>query len=256
MFKVKFEQEHGQTDGRKCPKYLWWWWRSWYYVTGSRRQELEAAELSWITPAVIGLLRQVIYELIPSWTFRIAHLKTRWHHWRHKRSHVPFFRCLFDRLPVRISISNLYHQTLRKRRPDQSLWFWSAVSWMKSSFGTTWVINEPSVYQWGKDWQRFPCFPEHLLHNQEKVWPLYLRNAACSRSIHCLCILPSRCLKVHILERTKTSPRHGEMRSRRHLGFPPTWQAPSEARLGNRCLSHSGTAQIEGTSLKRKEKAE
>ena len=35
--------------------------------------------------------------------------------WRHKSSHVPVFRRLFDRLPVRISTSDLYHQILRKK---------------------------------------------------------------------------------------------------------------------------------------------
>ena len=35
--------------------------------------------------------------------------------WRHKCSHVPVFRRLFDRLPVRISISDLHHRILRKK---------------------------------------------------------------------------------------------------------------------------------------------
>ena len=35
--------------------------------------------------------------------------------WRHKRSHVPVFRRLFDRLPVRISTSDLHHRILRKK---------------------------------------------------------------------------------------------------------------------------------------------
>ena len=34
--------------------------------------------------------------------------------WRHKSSHVPVFRRLFDRLPVRISTSDLHHRILRK----------------------------------------------------------------------------------------------------------------------------------------------
>ena len=35
--------------------------------------------------------------------------------WRHKCSHVPVFRRLFDRLPVRISTSDLHHRILRKK---------------------------------------------------------------------------------------------------------------------------------------------
>ena len=35
--------------------------------------------------------------------------------WRHKSSHVPVFRRLFDRLPVRISTSDLHHRILRKK---------------------------------------------------------------------------------------------------------------------------------------------
>ena len=35
--------------------------------------------------------------------------------WRHKSSHVPVFRRLFDRLPVRISTSDLHHLILRKK---------------------------------------------------------------------------------------------------------------------------------------------
>ena len=35
--------------------------------------------------------------------------------WRHKSSHVPVFRRLFGRLPVRISTSDLHHRILRKK---------------------------------------------------------------------------------------------------------------------------------------------
>ena len=35
--------------------------------------------------------------------------------WRHKSSHVPVFRRLFDRLPVRISTSDLHHRIQRKK---------------------------------------------------------------------------------------------------------------------------------------------
>ena len=35
--------------------------------------------------------------------------------WRHKCSHVPVFRRLFDRLPVRLSTSDLHHRILQKK---------------------------------------------------------------------------------------------------------------------------------------------
>ena len=48
--------------------------------------------------------------------------------WPHKCSHVPVFRRLFDRLPVRISTSDLHHRILRKKLYHiMSLWSWSAV---------------------------------------------------------------------------------------------------------------------------------
>ena len=57
-----------------------------------------------------------------------------WHQWlmpAARRRHPRFFGhfdCLFDRLPVRISTSDLYHWILRKKNLSyQSLWFWSAV---------------------------------------------------------------------------------------------------------------------------------
>ena len=42
----------------------------------------------------------------------------RWHHWRHKRSHVPFFRRLFDHLPVQISTSDLHQKFYQIRAYD------------------------------------------------------------------------------------------------------------------------------------------
>ena len=43
-------------------------------------------------------------------------MKARWHHWHHKRSHVPFFFCcLFDHLPVWISTLDLHHRTQRTK---------------------------------------------------------------------------------------------------------------------------------------------
>ena len=41
-------------------------------------------------------------------------MKATWHHWRHKRSHMPFFYCLFDRLAVRILTLDHHHQILQK----------------------------------------------------------------------------------------------------------------------------------------------
>ena len=53
-----------------------------------------------------------------SWIFQIARVtlhdcEVAPRH--HKCPHVPFFRCLFDRLPIRISTSDLHHQILRKK---------------------------------------------------------------------------------------------------------------------------------------------
>ena len=68
----------------------------------------------------IRLSRQVVYEVIPAnhehfeslaWPCMIV----RWHHWRYKHSYVPFFRSLFDRLPVRFSTSDLHHRIPLKR---------------------------------------------------------------------------------------------------------------------------------------------
>ena len=94
----------------------------WHWCQGSK---IRASELSWTWPDVIGLLRQVAYELIPAdqehfkslaWHCMIA----RWHHWRHKRSHVPSFRRLFNRLPNRISTVDLHHWILRKKKTIRS----------------------------------------------------------------------------------------------------------------------------------------
>ena len=78
---------------------------------------------------VIGLLEQVAFEVIPAdhehfETLAWPCMKARWHHWRHKRSHMPFFRWLFNRLPFEFQ-----HRTFtialgfyRKNLSDQSLW--------------------------------------------------------------------------------------------------------------------------------------
>ena len=79
-------------------------------------------EFDW--PYYIGLLRQVAYKLIP-----VCHedlelltwpcMKARWHRWHHNRSHVPFFRRLFDGLSGRLSIPDLHHWIQRKKKTDQ-----------------------------------------------------------------------------------------------------------------------------------------
>ena len=104
----------------KMAKNVGWRRRGRYYVTGARQQEFsEAAEWSWIRPDIMGLLQQVANELIPAdhehfeslvWPCMTA----RWHHWRHKHSYVPFFRCLIDCLPVRSLTSGLHHKILWK----------------------------------------------------------------------------------------------------------------------------------------------
>ena len=142
MVNVRGKNSNVKTDkqtGRKWPKNVGWRRRGRYYITGARHQEFEAAEWSWIQPDLIGLLRQVAYELILADHEHIESLawpcmKARWHHWRHKHSHVPFFYCPFDRLPVRISTPDLHHRILRKKnRSDQSLRFWSAVFlWLRN----------------------------------------------------------------------------------------------------------------------------
>ena len=136
MAKVRGQNSNMNTvkqTAKNGQKNLGWRRRGRYYVTGARRQEFEAVELSWVRPGVIGLLRQVAYELISAnhehfesfeWPCMIA----GWHHWHHKRLHVPFFRRLFDCVPVQISTLDLHHWILRKKNlSDQSLWFWSAV---------------------------------------------------------------------------------------------------------------------------------
>ena len=121
MVKVRNQSSNRNTVKQtpwKWPKNLGWPRRGRHYITGAGRQEFEAPERSWIRPSVIGSERQIIYvfpadhehfELL-AWPCMIA----RWHHWRHKRSHVSFFRCQFDRHPIRILTSDLHHRILRK----------------------------------------------------------------------------------------------------------------------------------------------
>ena len=100
-------------------------------------------------------ITEVAYESTPAdhehfdslaWPCMIA----RWRHRRHKHSHVPFFCCLFGRLPVWISTLNLrIHQRVlgRKNLSDQrlriqSLWFWSAVFLqLFSTSASSWRCN-------------------------------------------------------------------------------------------------------------------
>ena len=128
-----FEQEHGQTDGQKWPKNLRWRRHGRYYVTGARRKNSRLRNGLEYWPDIIDLQQQVIYELIPAedehfesltWPCMIA----RWHHWQHKRSHVPVFSpsarpssCLNFNLGLSQSDST------KKNPSDQSLWFLSAV---------------------------------------------------------------------------------------------------------------------------------
>ena len=115
-----FEQEQGQTASNNrimAKKSRVMKTRP---ITGARHQkEFRAAEWPWIRPDKLGLLRQSTFEAIPAdyelfesiaWLCMMA-----WCHWRHKRSHVPFFRRLFDRLLVWISTPVLHHRILRKK---------------------------------------------------------------------------------------------------------------------------------------------
>ena len=86
--KSKVKIRKGTWSNRRskmAKKYLGWRRHGRYYITGARRQKFEAAEWSWIQPGVIGLLRQVTYEVILddhnhfeslAWPCMIA----RWHH--------------------------------------------------------------------------------------------------------------------------------------------------------------------------------
>ena len=119
----KFEQEQGQTDGWKWPKNLGWRQHGQYCINGARCQEFEAAELSWIRPGVLGSLRWVAYELIPDDHKHVESLAcpcifARWHHWRHKCSHVPFFCvCLtffpFEFFPRTFTIGSCEKKSIR-----------------------------------------------------------------------------------------------------------------------------------------------
>ena len=58
-WRSKFEQEHGQTYGRKWPKKFGWRRCGRYHVTCARRQEFEAARRSWIWLGVLGSLQSL-----------------------------------------------------------------------------------------------------------------------------------------------------------------------------------------------------
>ena len=115
---------------------------------------MQAAEWSWIWPSVLGLLRQITYELILAdhehfkslaWPCMI----TRWHHWHHKRSHVPLVSlsvwpssCLnFD---PGMSPSN----STEKNPLDQGLWFWSAVFLSLLAHDMYWLYYRIHCIDW------------------------------------------------------------------------------------------------------------
>ena len=92
------------------------WWARWRSQSSSC-QHMSSLDAGWF--------RLITNILIQS---RDLAMIARWHQecirtlsgtsvapWRHKCSHVPVFRRLFDRLPVRISTSDLHHRILRKK---------------------------------------------------------------------------------------------------------------------------------------------
>ena len=99
MVKVRGRISNRNTAERTNEKWLKISGRGRYYVTaaGAWRQELDAAEWSWITwPGLLGLQPQVAFELVPAdhkhfWSVALHCMKARWNHWRHKCSHLIFF---------------------------------------------------------------------------------------------------------------------------------------------------------------------
>ena len=66
--------------------------------------------------------------------------------WRHKCSHVPVFGRLFDRLPVRISTSDLHHRILRKKLYHIRAYDFGVQFSFKVYFHVTWrvvIVNSP-----------------------------------------------------------------------------------------------------------------
>ena len=73
-------------------------WRGTYFRRGTY---LRGFTVSWFSLVTLPWL--------------LACCEVVWAPWRHKSSHVPVFGRLFDRLPVRISTSDLHHRILRKK---------------------------------------------------------------------------------------------------------------------------------------------
>ena len=81
------------------------WWARWRSQSSSCQHHV----ITWrgLIPADHEYLDSVAWPSLRSGTSVAP--------WRHKSSHVPVFRRLFDRLPVRISTSDLHHWILRKK---------------------------------------------------------------------------------------------------------------------------------------------
>ena len=108
----KFPVTSGQSS-----KHLDWtasrWWARWRsHTIRSHRRVRVSASCHHLTRADSGWSRI-------SWFSRVTLPRLRGGTsvapWRHKCSHVPVFCRLFDRLPVRISTSDLHHRILRKK---------------------------------------------------------------------------------------------------------------------------------------------
>ena len=116
----KFPVTSGQGSKHRDWTASRWWarWRSQpsscqHHVITWRRADSGWSRISWFRRVTLPWLRGGT-SVAP---------------WRHKWAHVPVFRRLFDRLPVRISTSYLHHRknSTEKTLSYQSLWFWSAV---------------------------------------------------------------------------------------------------------------------------------
>ena len=89
-------------------------------VTGLRRDDERYDDrshrrVSIMSSLDVGWFRLITNILIQSRDLAWLRGGTSVAPWRHKCSHVPVFRRLFDRLPVRISTSDLHHRILRKK---------------------------------------------------------------------------------------------------------------------------------------------
>ena len=91
-------------------------------VTGLRHDDERDDDRSHRRVSIMSSLDAGWFRLITNILIQSRDLAmiARWHGtsvapWRHKSSHVPVFRRLFDRLPVRISTSDLHHRILRQK---------------------------------------------------------------------------------------------------------------------------------------------